>query len=117
MTKEEYRPSKVEMLASLIAGTANQSHTMATVQRSHRFPLHIFTQIEKLALRANVPISVIINELIECGLDAVKKELPPDFVQELRFFTDEDRKKRTVIDKFDSESYRAKTVKKRKARE
>lgn len=110
MTKEdlqEYRPSKVEMLASLVSGTANQSHTMATVQRSHRFPVYLFDQIENLAKHGNVPVSLIINELIECGLEALKQELPEDVLQRIVLVTDAQMKRPTITEKFDSNEYRA----------
>ena len=115
MKTNGFRPSKAEMLAALIEGTANQSHTLPTVQRSHRFPLHIFTQIEKLAKQGNVPASLIINELLECGLDAVKKELPSELVTQLRYLTDEDRQKKTTMERFDSEEYRKINAKKSRA--
>lgn len=75
MNTKNTTPQKAKMLASLVEGTANSSSAMATVQRSHRFPLHILTQIENMAKIANVPVSMIINELLECGLESVKSEL------------------------------------------
>jgi hypothetical protein len=118
MTSEaEYRPSKAEMLASLVVGTGSQSHAMATVQRSHRFPLHLFVQIENLAKHANVPVSLIINELIDCGLDALKRELPEDVAQQVARVTQDQTERPTITERFDSEKYRAKSTKKRKSRD
>lgn len=82
MSDENYQPTKAEFLAGLVTGSMSMESKMASVQRSHRFPLHIYTQIENLAQIGNVPVSVIINELLECGLEALSKELPPDVVQE-----------------------------------
>ncbi|RFC35667.1 MAG: hypothetical protein DID92_2727744051 [Candidatus Nitrotoga sp. SPKER] len=83
MTNEQDYPSKAEMLAELVIGNTDLMDTGATVQRSHRFPLHIFVQIENMANMAKVPVSVIVNQLLDCGLDAVSKELPKDIVKQL----------------------------------
>ena len=64
--------SKAEMLASPVTGNAAYSHTMVTRQRSHRFPLHLYDQIESMARMGGLPVSVIINKLLELGLAAVK---------------------------------------------
>jgi predicted DNA-binding protein len=112
MTNEEGRPSKAEILASLITGNGNQSHAMATVQRSHRFPLHLFVQMENLAKHANVPVSLIINELIECGLDALKQELPEEVAQKVSRITKDQTERPTITERFDSEKYRGKISKK-----
>ena len=71
-------PSKAEFLASLITGNASLGQHTATIQRSHRFPAHLFWQIENMARMGGVPISLIINQVLECGLDAVIKELPEE---------------------------------------
>ena len=89
MNNEIYEPTKAEMLASLLTGNANMVERCATVQRSHRFPLHYFVQIESMAKAANVPVSLIINQLIGCGLDAVTEELPEDVVKKLTSCTRE----------------------------
>lgn len=83
MTNERYVPTKAEMLAALVVGNASLTEAGATVQRSHRFPLYLFVQIENMARVAKVPVSVIINQLIECGLDAVSEELPDDVLKQL----------------------------------
>lgn len=80
---EEYVPSPAEILAGLVLGTAALTQSEATVQRSHRFPLVLFKQIENMARMGGVPVSLIINQLIECGLVAVKHELPEDKRQEV----------------------------------
>lgn len=59
----------------------------AAIQRSHRFPAHLFVQIENLARLGDVPVSLIINELIECGLEAVRQQLPADQVEQLTWMT------------------------------
>lgn len=83
MSDEQYIPLKAEFLAGLVTGSSSMSQSMATVQRSHRFPVHLFVQIENMARMGGVPVSLIINELIECGLDAVKEELPEDVALEV----------------------------------
>ena len=83
MTDEQDIPPKARIFADLIAGYVNYSSAGATVQRSHRFPLFYFTQIENLARIGGVPVSLVINQLIECGLDAVKQELPAKIVEEM----------------------------------
>jgi|CXWL01.1.fsa_nt_gi hypothetical protein len=82
MSDENYQPTKAEFLAGLVTGSMSMESKMASVQRSHRFPLHIYIQIENLAQIGNVPVSVIINELLECGLEALSKELPPEVIQQ-----------------------------------
>jgi hypothetical protein len=83
MSDEHYTPTSAEMLASLVTGNASMIDHQATVQRSHRFPLYLFIQIENMSRAADVPVSVIINQLIECGLEAVRKELPEEIVSQL----------------------------------
>lgn len=83
MSDEQYIPSKAEFLAGLVTGSSSMSQSEATVQRSHRFPVHLFVQIENMARMGGVPVSLIINELIECGLEAVKNELPEEVAREV----------------------------------
>lgn len=83
METEVPKLTDAQILAGIITGDLGLSQTMATVQRSHRFPLHIFSQIENMADMAKAPVSVIINELLECGLESVKKELPQSVVDQI----------------------------------
>lgn len=83
MTEERYEPTKAELLAGLVAGNANFEQHGAAVQRSHRFPMWIFSQIENMARMADTSVSVIVNQLLECGLEAVKKELPEDVARQI----------------------------------
>ena len=82
------------------------------MQRSHRFPVMLFTQIENMARMGSVPVSLIINQLLGCGLEAVKKELPEQVVKELSFITQEQVERPTksskVDIKWDKETGRAK---------
>ncbi|MBS0588726.1 MAG: hypothetical protein JSS37_12455 [Proteobacteria bacterium] len=89
MSDENYLPNKAEFLAGLVTGSMSMESKTASVQRSHRFPLHIYLQIENLARISNVSVSVIINELLECGLEALNKELPPEFLQQTKFIPSE----------------------------
>lgn len=102
MSDEQYIPTKAEFLAGLVTGSASMSQSVATVQRSHRFPVHLFVQIENMARMGGVPVSLIINELIECGLDAVKNELPDDVAREVAKVTkDQVDGRPTVTEKVD----------------
>src|SRR5450759_5956703 len=83
MTNKSYEPSEAQMLASIVTGTGNASYVGVAVQRSHRFPYHLFIQIENMAKIADSSVSAIINQLIECGLESVKKELPQNIVKQL----------------------------------
>ena len=107
MSDHQYIPSKAEVLAGLVTGSVAMSQSMATVQRSHRFPLHLFVQIENMARMGGVPVSLIINELIECGLDAVKQELPEDVAQEVLRSTKEQFERPTVTEKVEVKAGRA----------
>lgn len=83
MTDNDFERTEAELLASIVMRTGSTRYMGAAVQRSHRFPYHLFTQIEKMAEVAGVPVSIIINQLIECGLEAVKKQLADDIVKKL----------------------------------
>lgn len=83
MSIKRDEPSKAHLLAALVTGNADMSAAHATVQRSYRIPLHVFAQMENLANVAQVPVSVILNELLVCGLDAVGKLLPEDIVKQV----------------------------------
>ena len=113
VSEDQYIPSKAEVLAGLVTGSVAMSQSMATVQRSHRFPLHLFVQIENMARMGGVPVSLIINELIECGLDAVKQELPEDVAQEVARATNEQIDRPTVTEKVEVKSGRATSKPKR----
>jgi predicted DNA-binding protein len=77
-------PTSAQMLASLIKGGAKFTSVNATVQRSHRFPLHIFACLENMAEMSGAPVSVIINQVLEAGIEAVTKELPEEINAELK---------------------------------
>jgi hypothetical protein len=98
MTDEHYEPTKAEFLADLLQGSATYGSTMATVQRSHRFPMHIFIQIENMARMGNVPVSLIINQLLECGLEAVIKELPEEQAELIYRASEDQIKLKTVTE-------------------
>ena len=83
MTDDRYEPTKAEMLASLLKRTAGIESISSTIQRSHRFPLHMYIQIENMARMADVSVSVIINELLDCGLQAIHEELSEDEIREI----------------------------------
>lgn len=89
MPDNSYEPTKAEMLAALVIGNSSMSESNTTVQRSHRFPLHLLIQIENMSRAAEVPVSVIINQLIECGLEAVRQELPEKIVAQLNIVSKE----------------------------
>lgn len=89
MSGDSNEPTRAQLLAGIVTKTLGMGSKMATVQRSHRFPLHIYTQIENLAQIGNVPVSVIINELLECGLEALSKELPPEIVKESKIIRED----------------------------
>ncbi len=89
MNTENYTPSKTEFLVDLLTGDASYSSSGATVQRSHRFPMGIFLQIENMARMGGVPASLVINQLLECGLEAVLKQLPEDTAKKIKLITAE----------------------------
>lgn len=91
--KKENMPSKAEHLANIITGNASTEKISATVQRSHRFPLDLFTQIENMAKLADSSVSSMINEVIEVGLDALYVELPEETVRQICMITEAQIKK------------------------
>ncbi len=106
---EDYRPSKVEILASLVTGNAKVSSTMAAVQRSHRFPLHLFTQIENMARMGGVPVSLVINELLDVGIEAIMKELTPEEAQKVQIMLPEQTERPMVTDRVNASGRRYRT--------
>lgn len=102
MIEDQYEPTKAERLAALVTGNASTSYMGASVQRSHRFPLHLFIQIENMARLGGMSISSCINELIESGLEAVKKELPKEIVDELTNISREQIERPTKVAKVES---------------
>ncbi|MEI7613649.1 MAG: hypothetical protein WCK63_12115 [Betaproteobacteria bacterium] len=96
MTEEQYIPSKTEFLVDLLTGDASYSSAGATVQRSHRFPMALFLQIENMARIGGVPASLVINQLLECGLEAVLKQLPEDAAKKVKLITPEQLNQPTV---------------------
>lgn len=106
MENERYEPTKAEFLADLIQGSAIYQSTTASVQRSHRFPLHIFVQIENMARMGDVPVSLIINQLLECGLEAVYSELPEERARELGRLLKEQVERKTVTESVEVKSVR-----------
>lgn len=89
MAINQNNPTEAEILASLIKRNGSMSMFSASVQRSHRFPLHLFTQIENMARMADVSISTIINQLLAAGLEAVYESLSEDEIKEIRFVSKE----------------------------
>lgn len=84
--------SNAEFLADMLNRRASFNSVGAAIQRSHRFPASIFWQIENMARMADVSVSTIINQLLECGLDAVKENLAEEQVREIQFVTPEQMK-------------------------
>lgn len=95
---EQHIPTKAEFLADLLQGCAQYSSSMTTVQRSHRFPMHIFLVIENMARMAGMPISTIINLLLESGLEAVLRELPEEQVKQLHAVLPEQLSRKTQLE-------------------
>ena len=87
MLDNQNEPSAAKLLAAIVTDGVNMSSVMASVQRSHRFPLHIFAQIENMAKMAGVSVSVIINQLLEVGLEGVMRELSEDTNKQLSLMT------------------------------
>ncbi|HLX81300.1 MAG TPA: hypothetical protein VKS43_12030 [Burkholderiales bacterium] len=106
MSSKEHESSKAEMLASLVTGQGETNYVGASVQRSHRFPLHLFVKIENMARMGDMPVSLIINDLLEIGLDAAVKELPEDAAKQVARITKDQMERPTVLDKFDTNRLR-----------
>lgn len=96
---EKKEATKAQMLASLVQGRASAEFAAATIQRSHRFPVWILYQIENMSRMGNMPMSMAINELLELGLEALKKELPQEVIDELTLASEAQVKRPTVTDR------------------
>lgn len=107
MDKNE--PSEAAMLAALVTKGAEFEGAYASVQRSHRFPFDIFVQIENLAEMGSVSISLIINQLLRCGLESVKTKLPPDAVHRIQLIKQQQSERTTKPLKESSRKTRGKT--------
>jgi DNA-binding LacI/PurR family transcriptional regulator len=81
--KDQFYPTEAQILAGMIKRTASTGLSAASIQRSHRFPSHIFFQIENIAQMADVSVSAIINQLLAVGLEDVKKQLSDEEVQKI----------------------------------
>lgn len=98
--QEQKDVTNAQILAGLLNRTAEFRSIGAAIQRSHRFPASIFWQIENMAKMADVSISTIINQLLECGLEAVKENLSEEQIREIQFIAPEqlDKPFKTVKD-------------------
>lgn len=102
MTKHQDQPTKAEILAALVTGDASISSSMATVQRSHRFPIQTFAQIENMARMGGVPVSLIINELLRVGIEALYKELSPEVADDVSTMSKEQVERPSITEKIDA---------------
>lgn len=83
MSENQYKPTEADILASLIKRSGRARMIGASVQRSHRFPLDIICKIENMALMADTSVSLIINQLLEAGIEAVKEKLTKEEFSEI----------------------------------
>ncbi|HOY69703.1 MAG TPA: hypothetical protein PL131_00375 [Methylotenera sp.] len=86
-TKNEV--NEAQILASLIKRTGKTEVSGSAVQRSHRFPFFIFTQIENISKMSDVSISAIINQLLEVGLESVKLHLTDEEIKKINQISQE----------------------------
>jgi predicted DNA-binding protein len=75
--------SNADILASIVRGSGKYGQAGGSIQRSHRFPVEMFARIENLADMGGVSVSLIINQLLACGIEAVEAKLPPEKVAQL----------------------------------
>lgn len=85
--KSKDEPSKAAQLAAVLKGHGTTGFRSATVQRSHRFPLHQFMLIENMAKIADCSVSAMINQVIDVGVDALYEHLPPEMAKEIHHVT------------------------------
>lgn len=111
MDYENDEPSKARFLASLLHGSGSMDAISSTVQRSHRFPLHLMLQIENMAEQAGVPVSLIINQLLECGLEAVSKELTEEQLKAIIAIRPEQLDRKTTTQRTTAKNVRKSSVK------
>ncbi|WP_139326293.1 hypothetical protein [Azonexus hydrophilus] len=111
MDYENDEPSKAKFLASLLHGSGSMDAISSTVQRSHRFPLHLMLQIENMAEQAGVPVSLIINQLLECGLEAVSKELTEEQIKAIIAIRPEQLERKTATQHTTVKNVRKSSVK------
>ena len=95
-------PDTVFFIFDLLTGDASYGFVGATVQRSHRFPMDMFLKIENMAKMGGLPVSLIINQLLVCGLDAVLKELPEEAAAQMKMFTPEQLSREAVTDRVEA---------------
>lgn len=87
--------SKADVLVDILNNQGEYFLKTNSVQRSHRFPEVLFIQIENLARIGKVPVSLIINELLDCGLEVVRQKLSKEIVDQLSLKTEECIKSKT----------------------
>lgn len=108
MIDDDNIPTRAEHLANLIKKQGDTTSVMATVQRSHRFPMHIISRIENMAKMADVPISLIINELLEVGLEAVSQNLTEDEQRHISLMSKEQYERPTKTVRIDTKKAKGK---------
>ena len=108
MSNSKNEVTEALILASLIKRNGSIALYSASVQRSHRFPIHLFTQIENMARMANVSVSMIINQLLAAGIEAVQSNLTTEEINEIRKVSDEQMDRPFKQLKDESESFRSK---------
>lgn len=82
-------PSKAQQLAAILSGNASTAYRTATVQRSHRFPIHEFMMIENLAKIADCSVAAMINQVIAVGIESLCEHLPEEMAKGLSHVTQE----------------------------
>ena len=82
-------PSKAQQLAAILSGNATTAYRTATVQRSHRFPIHEFMLIENLAKIADCSVAAMINQVIAVGIDSLYEHLPEEMAKGISHVTEE----------------------------
>lgn len=96
--------SEAQILASLIKRSGKAEKLSVTVQRSHRFPAHIFTKIENMARMSDVSVSMIINQLLEVGIESVYKNLTDEEMVQINNVSEEQLNKHFKISASDMAS-------------
>ncbi len=101
MSNEKFEITGAQFLADMLNRSASIQANVASIQRSHRFPTHTFFKIENMAKMADVSVATIINQLIECGIESVYKELDEESKQKINIVTADQYAK---LDKLSSDS-------------
>lgn len=84
MHDDDFEPSSLDILLALLkkSGTTDYSGILFPVHT--RLHGHLFGMVEAMTEQSGLSRNKLVNRILEVGIDATLKSLPPEMVEELR---------------------------------